>query len=450
MTAIARKKLSGWGRYRHLDCRVARPGSLSSAKALCESGAAVTPRGLGRSYGDSAIDPEAIVLEQGLLDRFLSFDRESGLIRCESGVSLREIIECSLPAGWFLPTTPGTKFVTIGGAIAADVHGKNHHVHGTFGKWIREMVLLLPDGSFKTCSPESNHELFWSTVGGMGLTGFIVEAVLQLRRCASSWYKVDFRRCPDLDAALSGLAESDHSHDYSVAWIDCLRKGRGLGRSVLMLGNDAALSDLPEKRRDSPFEIPRKRQKTVPFDFPGFTLNSWTVSAFNQIYYTTHPDRTRLLDYESFFYPLDSVGDWNRVYGRRGFIQYQALLPPETAAKGLRKLLERISTEGSASFLAVLKKCGSQNRAPLSFLHEGYTLALDLANTGASMSRLVTGLDKILLDLGGRLYLAKDSLMSPETFRAMYPRLSEFMEIKNQVDPDRRFVSAQARRLEIV
>ncbi len=449
-TTVNKSQLSGWGGYRPIECRVAAPASRSALRQMVadrQSHPRLLMRGLGRSYGDSAVEPTGTVLLQNNLNRVRSFDHATGLLRCEAGVTLEDIIHVVLPHGWFLPTTPGTKFVTLGGAIAADVHGKNHHVDGTFGRWVQRLNLLLADGSECECSPLEHPELFWATIGGMGLTGVIVEAELQLRRCPSAYYHVSYRRCRNLDATLEVLAETDNSFTYSVGWIDCLGRGDRLGRSILMLGNDAQAGDLSGELRDHPFHVPPTRRKRVPLYFPNFALNRLSVSAFNYLYYAVHPDREVVVDYDSYFYPLDGIHDWNRIYGRRGFVQYQALFPQATAERGLRRALETLAAFGLASFLAVIKRSGPANPAPLSYLFDGYTLALDIPNVGPRMLEMARQLDDILLAEGGRLYLAKDSLMSPDTFRAMYPRLGQFLSVKRSVDPDNRFTSAQARRV---
>lgn len=447
------RTLSGWGGYLPVNCRIEAPAARSALRRMVADPAQhphLLMRGLGRSYGDSAVEPGGTVVLQAHLNRIRSFDRATGLLHCEAGVSLEEIIEVVLPHGWFLPTTPGTKFVTLGGAIAADVHGKNHHVDGTFGKWIRRLTLLLADGSERNCSPTEHPELFWATVGGMGLTGMIVEAELQLRRSPSAYYRVNYRRCRNLEETLGAIAETDDSFTYSVGWIDCLASGDRLGRSVLMLGNDAQPKDLATNLVDRPFHVPRKRRKRVPMYFPDFALNRLTVSAFNRFFYAVHPDREVVVDYDTYFYPLDGIHDWNRIYGRRGFVQYQALFPQATAERGLRRVLETLAQFGLASFLAVIKRSGPANPSPLSYLFEGYTLALDIPNVGPRMLEMARQLDEILLAEGGRLYLAKDSLMSPVTFRAMYPRMDEFLSIKHAVDPGNRFTSAQARRVGLI
>lgn len=444
--------LSGWGCYQPVPCQLASPSSRQALLALLrEVGVnGCIPRGMGRSYGDSAVLKNGLVIGQEFLNRFLSFDEQTGILHCEAGVTLSQILEFAVPRGWFLATTPGTKFVTLGGAIAADVHGKNHHVDGAFGLCVLELTLLLADGTTLTCSQRNDPEAFWATVGGMGLTGFIRDARIQLRRCASAYYHVTYRRCANLEDALLAMGDNGESFRYSVGWIDCLAKGRNLGRTVMMLANDPDPAQLPESFRANPLASPRGRNLTVPFKFPSFALNSLSVSLFNRFYYLRQQNRQAFEHYSTFFYPLDSINHWNRIYGRRGFIQYQALFPDATASEGLRRVLETLSHYGLASFLAVIKRSGPANPSPLSFLFQGYTLALDIPNVGPRLLEMVRKLDEILLSQGGRLYLAKDSTMEAQTFAAMYPRKQEFLAIKKRLDPQNHFTSDQARRLELI
>lgn len=445
------QRLSGWGLYPSESSRVASPADRAALQeAVADRGvASVIPRGLGRAYGDSALNRDQGVLVQTRLNCFLGFDPLTGIVHCEAGVSLAEIIRHLQPRGWFLPTTPGTKFVTVGGAIAADVHGKNHHRDGSLGRYVHELELLTAAGEIVRCSPDQHPEWFWATMGGMGLTGIIVSARIQLIPVETAYYRVTYRRTKDLDETLNCFAASDRDYRYSVAWIDCLARGRQLGRSVVMLANHANRADLPSALSGSPLTVPDRRELGVPCFFPAFALNRWSVRAFNSLYYAAHPDRQQLVDYDRFFYPLDRLQHWNRIYGRRGFVQYQALFPPQTSRQGLIELLECIAAGGRASFLAVLKSSGPASSGMLSYLYPGHTLALDIANS-PELPALVRELDQILLWHGGRLYLAKDALMGPETFREMYPRLEEFRSIKRELDPEGRFASSQARRVGIV
>ncbi len=452
MTPIAQRNLSGWGNFPIESCNTSTPQTLDALRDIVTGAASSSciARGLGRAYGDSALNRNASVILQTSLNCFISFDPQTGILHAEAGVSFADIIEHFLPRGWFLPTTPGTKYVTLGGAIAADVHGKNHHVDGSFGNFVLDFQIMLASGEVMNCSPSQNTDLFDATLGGMGLTGILLSARIQLVRVPSAYCDVTFHRTQSLDETLAHFAAHDDKHRYSVAWIDCLALGSSLGRSVVMLGDDAQPQALPSHLHYSPHLLPPKKKKNVPFQFPAIAMNALSVKAFNTLYYAANKDGRRIVDFDSYFYPLDGILHWNRIYGRRGFIQYQALFPPQTAAQGLRELLERTTASKKASFLAVLKRSGQAGRGMLSYLYPGYTLAMDFANTGEDLLRLAADLDEILLKHGGRLYLAKDATTTPRVFAAMYPRLAEFQRIKQRYDPQSRFSSSQARRLGIV
>lgn len=449
--ASVERELAGWGNCPVERCRVSKPDTVARLADLVKSGDErdYIARGLGRAYGDSSLNRDSGVLDQTLLNRFLHFDDKTGALTCEAGVSFEDIIATFLPRGWFMPVTPGTKYVTVGGAIAADVHGKNHHSDGTFGMFVDEITLMIGDGSLVTCSPTNDPELFWATIGGMGLTGIIRTATFRLRPVETAYYDVTYKRLGNLDELFGTLTETNDQFRHSVAWIDCLQTGDSLGRSVLMLANDTKLDALPKRLQKDPLKVAGGPLAAVPFDFPNFTLNEWSVRAFNTAFYAKSQSGEHVEHYEKFWYPLDVVRSWNRIYGARGFIQYQALLPPESSREGFVKILERIAESRRASFLAVFKSCGEANASPLSYLYPGHTLALDLPFTD-DMPELTRELDRMTLDHGGRLYLAKDAMMGPETFRAMYPRLDEFLAVKRRVDPNNRFVSSQARRIGIV
>jgi decaprenylphospho-beta-D-ribofuranose 2-oxidase len=346
-------------------------------------------------------------------------------------------------------TTPGTKFVTLGGAIAADVHGKNHHCDGSFAAGVLSFELLLANGSIITCSREAHSEIFWATLGGMGLTGLIVRVRLQLRRVPSAYVECRYLKCPNIETTLQELEATGHDYRYSVAWIDCLTGGAAQGRSVLMLANDATAEQLPATLSRRPWCWPNKREKSVPAWVPNGLVNRWSVAAFNTLYYHSHANRTCPVDYNTFFYPLDAIHSWNRLYGPRGFIQYQILFPPETTSPGLKATLDLINRAGAVSFLCVLKKCGAASGGLLSYLKPGFTLAMDLPNQGAATLRLLAELERIALDYQGRLYLAKDATMQRTTFERMYPELAEFQRVKRGIDPDCLFQSSQSRRLGI-
>lgn len=447
---FATEPLSGWGRYRTRLCPVYRPESMPELLSLLQTPptGCLIGRGLGRSYGDAAVNGSGGVAAMTRLNRMISFDAGSGVLECEGGVSLAEILDAFVPRGFFLPVTPGTKFVTVAGAIAHDVHGKNHHCDGTFSRFVESFELWTPAQGILHCSPEEHADAFHATCGGAGLTGMILKVRLRLRPVRSAYLRVDYRRCPDLDTVLSAMADSDRDYQYSVAWVDCLAAGASLGRSVLMRGNHAPANDLPVDLPNVPFRLPRRSKLTVPFDFPGFVLNTWSVKAFNAVFYGRNRDlQGAVVDYDKYFYPLDGILHWNRMYGKAGFVQYQATFPPEGRA-GLVRMLERLSEARRASFLAVLKCFGAAGPGLLSHPMPGYTLTLDVPHR-AGLEDFVKELDQILLDHGGRLYLAKDTLAAPETVRAMYPRLDEFREIKRRLDPSDLFSSDLSRRLRL-
>jgi FAD/FMN-containing dehydrogenase len=449
MEGYVMQELAGWGRVPRVRCAVFRPERRSGVRAILSSGgrSSYIARGLGRSYGDSAVNADAGVITFERLNRFLGFNPENGELHCEAGVSLGEILDVFLPRGFTLGVTPGTRHVTVGGAIAADVHGKNHHKAGTFSQYLEELTLLTASGDVLTCSSEKESDAFWATVGGMGLSGVILTAKLRLLPVETSFLKVDYKRVANLDEALAALKAGEERMPYVVAWIDCLAQGASLGRSVVMCGRHALRNELPDRLKEQPLRRPRPPQFGLPCDFPGFALNSLSVKAFNALYYSSHPTAEgKLTDFSSFFYPLDGVRDWNRMYGKRGFVQYQAAFPPETSAAGLRELLENVSASGRASFLAVLKGCGDENAAPLSFPMKGHTLALDIPRA-PGLESLLGELDLIVLKHKGRLYLAKDSALNAATLERMYPRLEQFRTIVKRLDPRGLFSSDQARRV---
>jgi FAD/FMN-containing dehydrogenase len=445
-------QLTGWGGLAPEPADVYRPARLRELTECLstDSPRGMIARGLGRSYGDSATIAGGKVILSERLNRMLAFDADRGLLTCEAGVSFAEILQTFVPRGYFLPVSPGTKFVTVGGAIAADVHGKNHHVHGSLGNFVESFEIWTGRNEQLRCSREENSDVFWATLGGMGLTGYILRATLRLTPIETSTMRVEYRRMANLDELLPQFMEKKEDATYSVAWVDCLSKGDELGRSVLIRGEHATRADLAGATQDSLLAVPRKRSLSVPIMMPGFVLNRQSVRAFNWFYYQTHPTRESLESYETFFYPLDGVANWNRIYGRRGFVQFQALLPMETSSVGIRKLLEQITDAGTASFLAVIKRTGEADGGLLSFCRPGITLALDFPFGGDSTKQLTERLDATVLDHGGALYLAKDAVGTAATFARMYPRLDEFRAIRERLDPTGRFVSTQARRLGIV
>lgn len=451
MPEFSSRELEGWGRFPRQNCRVARPEKRCALLDLAANSQTQTvlARGLGRAYGDAALNQDEGVLMLEKLDRFLDFDSTSGVLHVEGGASFAQILETFIPRGWFLPVVPGTKFVTVGGALAADVHGKNHHRVGTISSFVSEFELLLASGETLMCSPSQNASAFRATLGGMGLTGIILSAKLQLQRIETAQILASTQRTQNLQETLDGFGH-DSQTTFSVAWIDCLASGDNLGRSVFIRGEHASLSNLKSANfAGDPLEYGTAKKKSVPRDFPDFALSSTSVKAFNALYYARHPDSRELQSFETFFWPLDSLGGWNKIYGARGFVQYHCILPFTTSREGLTRLLERISSSGRAAFLAVLKLYGPQNESPLSFPLAGHSLALDLP-ASEGIIEFCRELDAITLEFGGRTYLAKDSTLNAATFRQMYPRLPEFQHTKAGLDPNNRFQSSLSRRLNIV
>ncbi|WP_072620728.1 FAD-binding oxidoreductase [Spirulina major] len=449
-SGTVQQTLTGWGRYPVVESHVQRPEKMSALDSIVAQPSSQLARGLGRSYGDAPLNGSGQTVLMERLNRMVAFDAATGMLRCEAGVPLHEILAVFVPRGWFLSVTPGTKFVTVGGAIAFDVHGKNHHCAGSFARHVECFELLIASGEVITCSRTENADLFWATVGGMGLTGIILEAELKLKKIASSYINSFNIKAKNLDEAIALFTQYEPLYPYSVAWIDCLATGRSLGRSILMFGETAAVADLSPQQQANPLPIHEKSKLTIPLDAPSVFLNRYTMGSFNQLYYhrQLQKEQRAISHYDPFFYPLDFVNDWNRLYGKRGFVQYQCVLPMETSHDGLTEILQRSSQKGWASFLAVLKRMGQQEAELLSFPMPGYTLALDIP-IKIGLWTFLEELDQIVIRCGGRLYLAKDARVSPASFRAMYPQYEDWLAIKRQVDPDNHFRSTLSERLEI-
>ncbi len=432
-------RLSGWGRRPAMDCLVGAPRDEDEALALIADGPLIA-RGAGRAYGDSALNP-ARTLSSARLNRMLAFDPADGTLTAEAGTLLGDIVETFLPRGWFPPVTPGTRFVTLGGMIAADVHGKNHHVAGSFGAHVAWIDLATADGVIR-CSPTDHAELFAATIGGMGLTGVILRAAFRMTPVETGWIRQRTIAAPGLDAAMDAF-ERTADATYSVAWIDCLAGGDALGRSLLLLGEHARADEIA----DRPKMPPRRGRRTVPFDAPSGLLNRRTISAFNALCWAAgrRAEGDRLVDWERYFYPLDAVAGWNRVYGARGFVQFQCALPPDAARDGLRALLRATSEAGPGAFLAVLKQFGPQDSL-FSFPRAGWTLAMDFPASPAALA-LMTRLHAIAIGHGGGFYLAKDACLTRAEFAAAEPRLPAFRALRARSGADRAFRSAQSERL---
>lgn len=446
---VRRGSLSGWGRYPSYLSEVYRPEKISElADIVTADPNRLVPRGAGRAYGDAALNAPGRVIDLTRLNRMLSFDSASATIRCEAGVTIGDLIDTILPRGFFPPVVPGTRFVTLGGALAADVHGKSHHRDSSFSAHVTSCDLMLASGEIRRCSRTEDADLFRATAGGMGLTGVIVEVEMRLRAVESAWLESEIIRAPNIDSALETFERADRQYGNSVAWIDCISTGSVLGRSVITLGDFATRDRLDGKRRRLPLRPAARRAATVPLDFPRFALSGSIVQTFNAIYYSRHRDTPRtLVDCERFFFPLDSIHDWNRIYGRDGFVQYQCVIPLAESRAALIEILDTIVRSRRGSFLAVLKKFG-ENEGMLSFPMPGFTLTLDFPMRDGLLP-LLDHLDEMVLKRGGRVYLAKDARMRPETFRAMYPEFPAWHAIKTAVDPNRRFSSSLSRRLEM-
>ena len=442
-----RHRLMGWGRTNPGVADLVEVSAhevADAVKGASERGVLV--RGLGRSYGDAAQNSGGLVLRlAGSADH-----AETGTVTVPAGVSIDELLRVLVPQGWFVPVTPGTRFVTIGGAIASDIHGKNHHVEGSFGDHVTTLTLLLADGSVEAIGPDRRPELFWATVGGMGLTGVILEATFRLLPIESSRMLVDTCRVPDLESLFAAMTEGDDRYRYSVAWIDLLARGRQLGRSVLTRGDHAPRAALTSRASEPLAYGPRQMVTVPPVVPPSGLVKRSSVWAFNEFWFRKAPKQRvdELQSIASFFHPLDHVASWNRLYGRRGFVQYQFVVPFGSES-AVRAVIEDLLEHGAASFLAVLKRFGPASSGPLSFPAPGWTLALDLPVVDG-VSDLFRRLDRRVIDAGGRHYLAKDAHATPEVVRAGYPRLEEWKEVRRRVDPTGRWASDLARRLHLL
>lgn len=425
-----------WGNYPRYQSTVHQFRNLTELRTIVDNHEGLISYGNGRSYGDSALSHNLIDLKP--YNYFLDFDENNAILHCQAGVLLSEILEVFVPRGWFLPVTPGTKFITVGGAIASDVHGKNHHLAGSFSDHVLDFELMLPDGAIVTCSAVTNTDLFRATCGGMGLTGVILTARIRLNAISSSMIDQVTIKTENLSDTFNAF-EQYQGVTYSVAWIDCLSAGKNLGRCLLMTGEHAAGKNL---------EYESRTRVSVPFDFPEFTLNNWIVKTFNALYYAKAPRGIshQTVSLEQFFYPLDAIGQWNRIYGKKGFTQYQFALPLKESLRGLDRILARIAASGKGSFLAVLKRFGPGNANWLSFPMEGYTLAIDF-KMEPGLFVLLDELDRIILEHGGRFYLTKDVRVPRDHFEPGYPDLQKFRNLRQNYRMINKFYSLQSKRL---
>lgn len=438
------RKVAGWGRYPTVEAELRRASGATAVASPIAPGQSLIARGNGRSYGDASLHQRTMLDMRGL-DRLVDFNPDTGLIACEAGLLLADLITLMLPRGWWVPVTPGTKLVTIGGMVASDVHGKNHHGAGTFCDHVTWIDLALGDGQILRCSRTEHADLFAATCGGMGLTGIILRVAFTMIPVESATMRQRRLRAPSLAHAIAAFEESQ-DWTYSVAWIDCLATGASLGRSAILLGEHARRDELPLEAREAPLARAQRRAKTIPVDMPGFVLGRLSVSIFNKLYYAAQRPGDALVQLEPYFYPLDAIHEWNRIYGRSGFVQYQCVLPLEASQAGYERILAEIAAVGQASFLAVLKRMGRQSFGMLSFPMEGYTLALDFPATPVNLA-LLDRIDAIMLDHGGRLYLAKDARASSATIAAGYPRLDEFRAVRRRYGLEDRFSSLLSQRL---
>ncbi len=438
-----RTTVSNWNHYPVKDTEL----TYWRGESIADHTESWIARGMGRCYGDASLSDH--IFSTLKHNHILDFDSEAGAVCCQSGVTLQDLLEVFVPKGWFLPVTPGTKFITVGGALASDIHGKNHHVAGCFGDHVTNCTLILPNGERVSCSPTENQEIFSATRGGMGLTGMIDTVTFNLKKIESSYIRQRQVKAKNLGEILE-LFDTYKSHTYSMAWIDCLKGGNNFGRSIMMMGEHATLDELTEKQRKSPLSSQVSPKINMPINLPEFVLNSFSIKAFNLLYYNKNTRKVieNTVHYDPFFYPLDSILNWNRMYGKNGFVQYQFVLPLNNSEAGLRKIMNQIRQRGWGSFLTVLKLFGKQDSL-ISFPMEGYTLALDFPMR-RGLFTFLDELDQLVLELGGRIYLSKDARMKPETFQKGYPNSQEFLSILKKINPNLSVQSDLAKRLSIL
>jgi FAD/FMN-containing dehydrogenase len=440
--------LAGWGANTWADCRFVEPEAPAQFGPQIDRAGTIA-RGLGRSYGDAATNAGGCVVGTRRMDRYLAFDEQTGTLTCEAGVSLARILEDFVPRGYFPMITPGTKFVTVGGCIANDVHGKAHHAQGSFSACVDTLTVLLASGEVVNASRTENADLFWGTFGGMGLLGIVLSATLRLRKIETTYFRQKAIPVRNLEEMLQALEENDHAYPYSVAGLDIFARGAALGRGVLTVGDHATLADLPPDLAARPLVVSGPPKLSLPFNLPELTLTSLSMRVGNALIMAIQRGGKPIGHYEGFFYPLDMVGNWNRFYGRRGFTQYQFVIPFENGLTRMRAILNTIQSSGELPFLNVLKRMGKESGGILSFPREGYTFAIDFPirnNTVALLRRL----DAMVLEAGGRIYLGKDSYVEADVFRQMYPELGRWCAIKAKYDPNNVFTSDLARRVGLV
>ncbi|MEO8514996.1 MAG: FAD-binding oxidoreductase [Ignavibacteria bacterium] len=438
-------ELSGFGKFPKAMCKVTRPPGIFDLTEILKQ-SSVIARGLGRSYGDASLNNTGIVTESILMNRFISFNEETGVLRCEAGVTYKDILDTFVIRGWFPGVTPGTKYVTMGGAIASDVHGKNHHKVGSFSSFVNSIKILIASGEILECSRTENNDLFWATVGGMGLTGFIIEAEIQLKKISSPYFINKSVKLRNIDELFEQFEEHDSEYQYSVAWMDIVASGKKYGRNVLFLGNYSDFNDLSAKQKTKTGQKYIEKKVSVPFEIPFATLNKLSITMFNTAIYMAARSKVEYVHYDKYFYPLDFILNWNHIYSKSGLIQYQLNVPEDKGKEAIDKILKKVVSFGGGSFLAVLKKMGDQDGI-LSFPFKGYTLSMDFP-VKKGVIEMCRVLDEIVLEYGGRNYLTKDSILDEKTFKQMYNGLWEkWMEIKIKYDPENKFTSNLARRV---
>ncbi len=438
--------ISGWGGYPIQKAKIVYPENIEQILVEVKKSELIA-RGNGRAYGDSSIN-EKNTINMKYLNHMLSFDDNSGILVVETGILLNDIINTFLPRGWFPYVTPGSKFVTVGGLIAADVHGKNHHKEGSFRNFVEWFEIINSKGEIKKCSKNENKDLFEWTIGGMGLTGIIIRAAIKLRPIKTSWIKQKTLIAENIDQTLE-IFEKNMNATYSVAWINSTKNKDSIGQSLIMLGEHASIEDLDKINIQNPLKIKSKKNKTVPFYFPNWFLNKKLIKLFNSIYYFIgkNSPKEKLVYWDDYFYPLDTILGWNKIYGRKGFVQYQCVIPLEKSKAGLIELLKEIEKSNVSSFLSVLKRFGDQ-KGNFSFPMQGYTIALDFPVSEDTLN-LLEKLDEITIKYNGRFYLAKDARMSKETFKKSDKRIQEYINFRNKNDFDKNFKSSQSSRLEL-